>query len=335
VIYLGKIAQNTMKALKTISGLRKIKKGCVLTIGNFDGLHIGHQAILAAAKKAALQNKTKLVVMTFEPHPLALLFPQKSPDILTPLPLKRHLLARFGVDYLVIVRTTRRLLGLSPADFVRRFLFEHIRPGIVIEGESFNFGLNRAGDIHTLQSLAKNNGFHVISVEAKEIKLSTGKVTKVSSTLIRNLLAKGRVADAAIALDRPYRLIEKIIPGRGKGKQLGFPTANMRLPPQLVPADGVYAGFVEVANTFSKLLSANRRIPAAFSIGRPNLYGKKSPLLIEAHLLINNVGRLYNKLLAMDFIQRIRSQKKFKTDLALSAQIAKDCKRAKEILRGF
>jgi len=324
-----------MKVLKTISGLRKMEKGCVLTIGNFDGLHIGHQAILTTAKKTALQNKTQLVVMTFEPHPLALLFPQKSPNILTPLPLKKHLLAKAGVDYLFIVRTTRRLLGLSPADFVRRFLVEHIRPGIVVEGESFNFGLNRAGDIHTLQSLAENNGFHVVSVEAKEIKLSTGKVTKVSSTLIRNLLAKGRVADAAIALDRPYRLIEKIITGKGKGKQIGFPTANMRPPPQLVPADGVYAGYVEIANTFNQLLSANRRIPAAFSIGRPNLYDKKSLLLIEAHLLINNVGRLYNKWLAMDFINRLRSQKKFKTDSALSAQIAKDCKKAKEVLRGF
>jgi riboflavin kinase/FMN adenylyltransferase len=324
-----------MKVIKALSELWKIEKGCVLTIGNFDGLHIGHQAILITAKKTALQNKTQLVVMTFEPHPLALLFPQKSPGILTPLPLKRHLLAQFGVDYLFIVRTTGRLLSLSPAAFVRRFLVEHIRPSIVIEGESFNFGLNRAGDIHTLQSLAKNNGFHVVSVEAKEIKLSTGKVTKVSSTLIRNLLAKGSVADAVIALDRPYRLIEKIIPCKGKGKRLGFPTANMRPPPQLIPAEGVYAGFVEIANTFSKLLSANRKIPAAFSIGRPNLYDKKSPLLIEAHLLINNVGRLYNKWLAMDFIARIRRQKKFKADSALSAQIAKDCKRAKEILRGF
>ena len=323
-----------MRILKTKSDLKKIKKGCVLTIGNFDGLHIGHRAILAAAKKAAVKNKTKLVVMTFEPHPLAVLLRQKGPGILTPLPLKKHLLAQFGVDYLFIVKTTRWLLSLSPLDFVHRFLLEHIQPGIVVEGESFNFGLNRAGDIHTLRSLAKNNGFDAISVEAKEIKLFTGEVSKVSSTLIRDLLANGRVADAAIALGRPYCLIEKIISGKGKGKKLGFPTANMKPPPQLVPAEGVYAGFAEVANTFSKLLSANRRIPAAFSIGRPNLYGGRSSLLIEAHLLINNVGRLYDKWLAMDFIQRIRDQKKFKTDSALSAQIAKDCKKAKKILSG-
>jgi len=324
-----------MKVIKAVSELWKIEKGCVLTIGNFDGLHIGHRAILAAAKNAASQTKTKLVVMTFEPHPLVLLHPQKSPGILTPLPLKEYLLAQFGVDYLFIVKTTPRLLNLSPSDFVHRFLLEHIQPGIVVEGESFNFGLDRAGSVHTIQQFAKSSGFRVVTVEAREVKLSTAAVHKISSTLIRNLLAKGRVADAAIALDRPYRLIEKTIPGRGKGKQLGFPTANMKPPPQLVPAEGVYAGFVEVANTFSKLLSANRKIPAAFSIGRPNLYGDRSSLLIEAHLLINNVGRLYDKWLAMDFVQRIRDQKKFKTDSVLSAQIAKDCKKAKEILRGF
>jgi riboflavin kinase/FMN adenylyltransferase len=323
-----------MRILKKKSELNEIKKDCVLTIGNFDGVHIGHQAILTTTKRAASKRKAQLVVMTFNPHPLSILFPEKNPGILTPLPLKKHLLTGFDVDYLFIVETTRRLLNLSPPDFVHKFLVEHIQPSVVVEGESFNFGLNRSGSVHTLQKLAASCGFEVVMVEAKKIRLSSGKLLKVSSTVIRNLLATGNVADAVIALGRPYRLIGKIVPGRGKGRKLGFPTANMKLPFQLIPAEGVYAGFVEVADTLNQLLSAHRKIPAAFSIGRPSVYGDKPPLLIEAHLLANNVGRLYGKWLAMDFIRRIRSQKKFRTDSALSVQIAQDCKQAKKILSG-
>jgi len=321
-----------MKILKTISDLGQVKKGCVLTVGNFDGLHIGHQAILTAAKKAASQRKTELVVMTFEPHPLAILRPQKSPGILTPLPLKKHLLAEFGVNYLFIVKTTRRLLSLPPPDFVRKFMVEHIQPGVVVEGESFNFGLDRTGSVHTLQKLAASCGFEVVMVEAKEVKLSTGESVKVSSTIIRNLLANGRVADAAAALGRPYRLVGRIVLGRGKGKKLGFPTANMKPPRQIIPAEGVYAGFVEVADARQQFLSASRKFPAAFSIGKGLMFANDKSLLIEAHLLMENVGRLYGKWLAMDFIERIRSQKRFKTPKDLSIQIAKDCEKIKRIL---
>lgn len=323
-----------MKVLKAMSELGHIRKNCVLTIGNFDGIHIGHQAILANAKKAAAQRKVDLVVMTFDPHPLTILHPRKNPGILTPLPVKKHFLAGFGVDYLFIVRTTRKLLNLSPSDFVRRFLVNHIRPSVIVEGERFNFGFNRAGTIDTLQKLAVNERFRVIMVRAKEVKLSTGGTVKVSSTLIRNLLANGRVADATVALGRSYRLVGRVICGRGKGKQLGFPTANMKPPQQVIPAEGVYAGFVEVADTRQQLLSSNRKITAVFSIGRGLMFADDRSLLIEAHLLRENVGRLYGKWLALDFVERIRSQRKFKTPKDLSAQIAKDCETAKKILSG-
>jgi riboflavin kinase/FMN adenylyltransferase len=330
-----KIAKNAMKILKTISDLRQVKKGCVLTIGNFDGIHIGHQAILTTSKKAASQRKAELVVMTFDPHPAAVLYPQRGPAVLTPLPLKKHLLAQLAVDYHFIVKTTRCLLDLSPPDFVHKFLVEHIQPGAVVEGESFNFGLDRSGTVRTLKELGKTDGFKVIIVEAEKIKLSTGEVLNVSSSAIRKLLAAGDVADAAVALGRPYRLIEKIVPGRGKGRKLGFPTANMKPPRQLLPAEGVYAGFVEVADTLNELLSSGRKIPAAFSIGRHGLRGDDSSFLIEAHLLMDNVGRLYGKWLAMDFVTRLRRQRKFKTDKALAAQIAMDCKMAKRILTAY
>ena len=321
-----------MEIVRTIAGLKKAKKGCVLTIGNFDGVHIGHREILAAASQTAAERKTNLMVVTFEPHPLTVLHPQKTPAILTPLVLKKHLIAEFSVDCLLVLKTNTELLGLSPADFVEEFLVKGIQPGVVVEGENFKFGSGRTGSVYTLQKLGAEKGFEVSAIEAKEVKLSTGQTVKISSTLIREVLRSGRVADAATALGRPYRLTGKIIPGQGKGKQLGFPTANMESSRQIIPAEGVYAGFVEVADNFEKLLLAKEKIPAVFSIGRSETLGSGNPLAIEAHLLIENVGDLSGKWLAMNFMKRIREQIKFETESQLSGQIAKDCENAKRIL---
>ncbi|MBA7610596.1 Bifunctional riboflavin kinase/FMN adenylyltransferase [subsurface metagenome] len=324
-----------MRIIETISGLEKIEKGCVLTIGNFDGVHLGHQVILTAARQIAVERRAQLVVMTFEPHPLAVLYPQKRPGILTSLALKKHLLAKFGVNCLFVLESTVELLGLSPQDFVEQFIVKNIQPGVVVEGESFNFGCGRGGGVRTLQGLGAEKGFEVSVVGAKEVKLSTGQTVKISSTLIRNMLEAGSVADAAVALSRPYRLIGQIIPGRGKGKQLGFPTANIEPVQQLIPAEGVYAGFVEIADDFEQLVLAEEKIPAAFSIGRSETLGSDNPLAIEAHILTGDVGDLHDKWLAMDFVEHIRSQQKFESEKELSEQIAKDCEKAKRILKEF
>jgi riboflavin kinase/FMN adenylyltransferase len=321
-----------MKVLEAISDLKQIKEGCVLTVGNFDGVHLGHQEILAAAKQTAAERAAELVVITFEPHPLAILYPEKAPGILTPLALKKYLLAEFGVDCLFVSKSTRRLLSLSPHDFVQRFLVEHIKPTIVVEGESFNFGSGRTGGVQTLQKLGAEKGFEVSIVQAKEVKLSTGKTVKISSTIIRELVAGGSVADAALTLGRAYRLIGQVVAGKGKGKRLGFPTVNMQPLGQLVPAEGVYAGFVEIGGDFEQVCESKERIPAVFSIGRSETFGSDNPLTVEAHILTGDVGGLHGEWLAMDFIERIRGQQKFKTDADLSAQIAKDCEKAKKIL---
>jgi FAD synthase len=146
------------------------------------------------------------------------------------------------------------------------------------------------------------------------------------------MLESGHVADACASLGRPYRLLDEIIPGRGIGKKLGFPTLNLRKPKQVIPAEGVYAGFVKIGDTIEGLLTSNQAIPAAYSIGQARTYGEEFPLLIEAHLLKKNLGNINKKYMAMDFIQRIRSQHKFKTPDDLSKQIARDCEQAKEIL---
>ena len=324
-----------MQIIETTSGLAelaKVKKGCVLTIGNFDGVHIGHQEILTAARQTSAERRAELVVMTFEPHPLAVLHPQKPPGILTPLDLKKHLLTKFGADCLFVSETTAELLNLSPQDFVQRFIVENVQPGIVVEGESFNFGSSRIGTIDTLKKLAAEKHFEVMVVAPREVKLSTGKTVKISSTIIRALLGSGRAADAAIGLGRAYRLIGQVVPGHGKGKQLGFPTANIQPLRQLVPAEGVYAGFAELGDSFEDVCISKQKIPAAFSIGRLETLGSDIPLAIEAHILTGDVGDLHGKWLAMDFVKRIRDQQKFETESDLAAQIEKDCKRIKKIL---
>ncbi|OHB78105.1 MAG: riboflavin biosynthesis protein RibF [Planctomycetes bacterium RBG_16_55_9] len=321
-----------MKIIETLSELGQATEGCVLTIGNFDGVHLGHQEILTVARQASDKRQAELVTMTFEPHPVAILFPERAPGVLTPLELKAHLLAECGVDSMIVLKNNPDLLDLTPEDFVSRFLVEKVRPSEVVEGIDFNFGAGRAGNVDTLLKLGAREGFETTVVEPRKIELSTGQRVRVSSTMIRYMLESGHVADAAAALGRPYQLIEEIIPGRGIGKKLGFPTLNMKKPNQVIPAEAVYAGFVRVGDSVEDILTSKEAIPAVYSIGQARTYGEEFPLLIEAHLLKGNLGQVTAKYMAMDFIRRIRSQHKFKTPEDLSKQIAKDCEQAQEIL---
>jgi len=321
-----------MKIIETTSDLTKIQKAAVLTIGNFDGLHIGHRKILSAARNIADKKNTKVVIMTFDPHPLVFLHPDKTPGILTPVPLKKHLLEALDIDCRLVIKTNAEILNLSPHDFVQQFLVDGVQPAVVVEGEDFNFGVNRSGSIKTLQSLGSDLGFEVVTVDAQKIDIPDGQTVRISSTMIRYMLKSGNVTDAAMALGRPYRLIGKVIPGRGKGKQLGYPTLNMQIPDQLIPAEAVYAGYVELADTFENACTSNEQIPAVFSIGQARTYGDDFPLLIEAHLLADNAQDLKGKFMAMDFIENIRTQHKFNTEKELANQIAKDCQQAKNIL---
>jgi riboflavin kinase/FMN adenylyltransferase len=321
-----------MEIIQAMSQFEQVPQGCVLTIGNFDGVHVGHQEILAVAKQTAEKRCTQLVVMTFEPHPVAVLYPERAPGVLTPLELKTDLLAEACVDCLMVLEDSRELLNLSPEAFVERFLVNNIQPSAIVEGQDFNFGTKRAGDITTLQELGRRNGFDVLTVRPRKIKLSTGQTVRVSSTIIRYMLEGGHVADAATALGRPYRLIEKVVPGRGIGRNLGFPTLNMKKPNQVIPAEGVYAGLVRIGASIQDVLRSKEQIEAVYSIGQARTYGDEFPLLIEAHLLTGDAGDLVGKFMAMDFIQRIRNQHKFNTPQELAKQITKDCEAAERIL---
>lgn len=321
-----------MRIIGQTDKLKNIKKGCVLTIGNFDGVHIGHQAILSTANRVAEQRQTELVVMTFQPHPLSVLNPKSAPGSLTPPALKEHLLTKLGVGTLFVAKSEPELLSLQAKPFVERFVLKGIRPSAIAEGEDFNFGAARAGSVHTLQKLAGTKGIEVLIVQPKKAKLADGQTIEISSTVIRDMITKGRLADAAILLGRPYRLIGNIVPGRGKGRNLGFPTLNMKPVEQIIPEDGVYAGLVEVGDSEEQVCSTKIKIPAVFSIGRTSSYGDDNPLLIEAHLLMENAEQFTGRWMAMDFVERIRNQQKFETEEELSGQIGKDCEKAKQVL---
>jgi riboflavin kinase/FMN adenylyltransferase len=321
-----------MKIIKKVTEFERLKKGCVLTIGNFDGVHLGHQEILMSSHNIAAKRKTEFVVMTFEPHPVAILHPEKASGVLTPLPLKIHLLKQYADDCLIVLRGNRELFDLSPQDFVDKFLMEGIKPSVIVEGDDFNFGADRKGGIDTLKYLGDKYGFEVIVVTPKRVRLAMGQSIKVSSTIIRYMIESGHVSEAAIALSRPYKLMEKIVPGKGRGKKLGFPTINMRKPCQIIPQEGVYAGFVEISETEEALLEKCEKMPAVFSIGQARTFDDEHPLLIESHLLMENADKIKGKWIAMDFIQKIRNQHKFATPDELSKQIAKDCKKARKIL---
>ena len=320
-----------MRIIESKLQFSQLQRGVVLTVGNFDGVHKGHQKILCTAKKIAAEKGSPLVAMTFEPHPLAVIRPDKAPGILTSLKLKQQLLKQCGVDYHYVLESEPELLGLSAQDFLDEYLVKLIKPSTVVEGEDFNFGAGRAGNIHTLANVGDEHGFEVVVVEPEITKLSIGANVRVSSTMIRNMLAEGDVADAAIALGRGYRLVGQIVPGQGKGKHIGFPTANMARPNQIVPAEGVYAGVAGFGDDFSQACKAEM-LPAALSIGRAESVSADNPLLIESHILDKKVEDLTGKWMVMDFVKRVRSQIKFETESELAEQIAKDCEEVKRNL---
>ena len=322
-----------MRIIEDIEQIGQLPRGMVLTIGNFDGVHRGHQAIIAAARRAADQRDTQAAVMTFEPHPAAILRPGSAPGVLTPLPLKLRLLQTTGVDVVIVIRDGFDLLNLSPSDFVDRFLMSHLSPSMIVEGPNFNFGYGRSGTVQTLRTLGASRGFEVLEVPFTEARLGKERRAAVcSSSLIREKLDAGCVYEAAQLLSRPYRVSGTVIAGRGIGRALGYPTANIEPVAQNLPSEGVYAGYVVVGESYDQVCFGGHRRPAALSIGRAKTFVTDHPLLLEAHLLEDNVENLYAKWLGLEFMDWIRSQRRFDSKEDLAEQIAQDCRDALTVL---
>jgi riboflavin kinase / FMN adenylyltransferase len=308
--------------------------GVALTIGNFDGVHLGHQALLAAGRRRADAAGAQLVAMTFDPHPAALLSPDRVPPTLTPLPEKLRCLAAASVDVAVVISTTPEFLSLSAADFEHRVIVERFRPTAVIEGDTFNYGQHRKGDIGTLREAGRREGFEVEVVGPVRVDLGGHPSTVISSSIVRHLLSSGNVDRAALALGRPYALFGDVIHGAGRGHELGFPTANLAAGSQLIPAEGVYAGraFVlpaeEAHREIAPLPTPSAALPAAISIGRKPTFGDE--FAIEAFLL-DYSGDLYNRALRLDFLDWLRPQEKFSSAQTLCEAMDRDVARTREV----
>ena len=307
---------------RCIEGLASVPpaaRGCVLTIGNFDGVHLGHRLILETARGLADAEDLMVVAMTFDPPPDLVLRPSDPPRRLSPHEQRTRLLLAGGADMVVTARTDTELLAMEPAEFIERIVVGHFQPRHVVEGRNFFFGRGRAGDIDVLVAAGATRGFAAHVVEPVTVELAEGPRT-VSSTLIRGLVADGRVADAARALGRQFAVFGPVVRGAGHGRILDFPTVNFDPGRQVVPADGVYAGLAGIAG---------RRYPAAVSIGTRATLGA-GPRACEAHL-IGAEGDFYGERLELRFVRRLRGQEKFDGPDRLRDQIAKDVERVREI----
>jgi riboflavin kinase/FMN adenylyltransferase len=295
----------------------------VVAIGVFDGVHVGHRAILDAALARAREGGDRCVVMSFDPHPDVVLAKGgfHSPPPLTPLGERRERLAALGVDLFVVLPFTRELAALDPDEFVDRYLVTPHAPTALVVGEGFALGRGRSGTVERLRTIGAAQGFEV---EAVPLVRMDG--APVSSTRIRAALAEGKVAEAARLLGRRYGIRGTVVTGDGRGRELGFPTANLRLHEErVVPGDGIYAVLARVGDEPEIL-------PAAMSIGmRPTFDGQIRTL--EVHLL-DWSGDLVGRSLTVEFVDWLRPELRFENAAALIAAIDRDIEETRRKLAG-
>ncbi|GAA1991752.1 bifunctional riboflavin kinase/FAD synthetase [Kitasatospora viridis] len=293
----------------------------VVTIGSFDGVHLGHQLVIDQVVNRARELDAKAVVVTFDPHPSEVLRPGSHPPLLAPHPFRAELLAARGVDAVLVLPFTAELSQESPQDFVRRVLVEALRARLVIEGPNFRFGHRAAGNVALLAELGREDDFEVEVLDLK-VRGTAGGGEPFSSTLVRRLVAEGDVTGAAEVLGRPHRVEGLVVRGAQRGRDLGYPTANVdTVAHSAVPADGVYAGW---------LTAAGDRMPAAISVGtNPTFDG--TARTVEAYA-IDRVGLdLYGLHVAVEFLAFLRGMEKFDSIEALLDRMADDVKQAREM----
>ena len=286
--------------------------GAVLSIGNFDGVHRGHARLLEQAHTVAARLSAAVVVITFEPHPLAVLSPERAPALLCTPAEKLALLARAGAERCIVLRSEPELLAQRAEDFLAR-LVAHTRPRALIEGPDFNFGRGRSGDIATLQRHARRWGYEVHVVPAVHCpELPTKPV--ISSSSIRQALRDGRIEEAGTMLGRPYRVVGTVGRGDARGAKLGFPTTNLDGIVHVLPQHAVYAAVAQLPSGALHL--------AAINVGPQPTFEQAQPR-VEAHLL-GFAGDLHGQQLGLHFLARLREQVRFASAAELVAQLRQD-----------
>ncbi len=304
----------------------------VLTIGNFDGVHLGHAALVRRARELAGPAAAggRVVVLSFDPHPLTAIRPEIAPKRLTPFERRAGLLRALGADEVVRLEPTPDFLALEPERFVERLAAEHA-PAALVEGDDFRFGRGRSGDVETLRALGRRHGFEVAVLPPVQVALTDQTIVRASSTMVRWLLAHARVRDAALVLGRPHEIAGTVVPGDRRGRTIGFPTANVATDDTL-PANGVYAA--------RAVLPDGRTFPAAVNVGARPTFENARPQT-EAHLILPGAGPEwrpvdglpeYGWAIRLRLIAFVRDQARFASLDGLVAQIRRDTQRARALV---
>lgn len=305
-----------MKIVRSLARLTPPAGGTVVTIGNFDGVHLGHREIFRHVVGAARARQAAATVITFEPHPLRLLAPALAPPRINTPREKVRLLRASCIDLLVILPFTRTLSRLSAGDFVDGLLVEKLGVRHLVVGYDYAFGRNREGDAAFLAAAARRHGFTLEVLEP----LRTGGEA-YSSTRIRQALQQGDVAGVVGVLGRHFTLDGKVVGGAGRGRRLGFPTANLATEKELLPREGVYA---------VRVRHQRRMYDAVVNLGRRPTFAGDEPTL-EIHLL-DFSGDLYGARLRLYFVARLRDEQRFPSPAALQVAVRADIERARAIL---
>ena len=291
-------------------------RGVVAALGNFDGVHLGHQAVIRRSVEVGRRGGARVVAATFDPHAREGLWPGKGPRLLTTPEVRRELLLRYGADEVRVIPFDEALSKKSPEEFVRDVLVGGIGAGAVVVGENFRYGYKASGDFGSLaRDMRELDGeAHAVSILAVD--------QDVSSTRIRELVAAGEVGEAAGLLGRPFALRGEVVAGDGRGRLIGFPTANVLPDPRVVvPGNGVYAGNVTVGG---------ETYGACTNVGEAPTFERREKK-VEAHVL-EFEGDLYGKVVDVSFVEKLRGERRFSGVEELKAQISRDTEQARGVL---
>ncbi len=309
-----------MELINNIEDISKPFKNAVITIGNFDGVHKGHQTLLNEVIQKAKSIGGTSVAMTFEPHPITVLQKDGHPPLITMYEQKIELLSQYDLDFLVCIPFTHEFASITAENFVKDILVDRMGVKAIVVGNDYSFGKNREGNIDLLRSYASQFGFEVMVIDWQQIAYTSGE--RISSTKIREIVMDGRVEDAVNLLGRHYQIRGKVVSGRNRGgKLLGFPTANINLVDELSPKTGVYAVSVQFEG---------QKYSGVANIGYSPTFDDHL-FTIEVHILDFD-GDIYDRKIRVNFISRLRDEKKFSNITELSEQIKKDIAKAREIL---
>lgn len=314
-----------MQCFRDLGAVTGLDGGSIVTIGAYDGVHLGHRLVISEVCRLAKAQALTSVVLTFDRHPAQVVRPESAPALLTSLDEKLELLSSTGIDATVVVPFDLTRASESPEEFVREILVGLLHVKVVVVGDDFHFGRERKGNVELLRTMGAELGFEVVGLDLVGPDGQPTDGIKVSSTQIRQILKAGDVVRAAELLGRPHEVRGVVVHGDARGRQLGFPTANVAVDPEIcLPADGIYAGWY--------FRPDGTRLPTAINLGRrPTFYEAQSYSLLEAFIL-DFSGDLYDEPARVQFVQRLRAEMKFDSIEALIDQMNSDVTHARTIL---